>query len=240
MIIIPAIDLKDGKCVRLFQGKFDQVKEYSADPVAVARKWEDAGAKIIHVVDLDGALTGEPKNLEAVRTIAAAVSARIELGGGLRDFETIQRALDIGVDRVVLGTKAIEDMDFLRKCVAKHREKIVVGIDAKDGVVYAKGWTEKGDKSALNLARNVEFIGVRNIICTDIARDGALTRPNFDFFKQLKKTVKINVIASGGVSSLKDIVDLLPLGLAGVIVGKALYEDRIDLGEAIRLCSQKE
>lgn len=240
MIIIPAIDLKDGKCVRLFQGKFDNVKEYSSDPVAVAKKWEAAGAKLIHVVDLDGALTGELKNIESVRAIVENVSARIEFGGGLRDEAAIQKMLDLGVDRVVLGTKALEDFTFLKKCVAKHREKIVVGIDSKDGIVYSKGWTEKGDKSALNLARNVEFIGVRNIICTDIARDGALTRPNIEFYKQLKKTVKINIIGSGGVSSLKDLVDLMAIGLYGVIAGKALYEERIDLKEAIRLCSQKE
>ncbi|MDP8262098.1 MAG: 1-(5-phosphoribosyl)-5-[(5-phosphoribosylamino)methylideneamino]imidazole-4-carboxamide isomerase [Candidatus Ancaeobacter aquaticus] len=240
MIVIPAIDLKDGKCVRLFQGRFDQVKVYSSDPVSIAKKWEDGGAEIIHVVDLDGALTGKLVNFDHIKAIAKNTDAKIELGGGLRDFESIEKVLGCGVDRVVLGTKAIEDFDFLTECIKLFPGKIVVGIDSKDGIVYGKGWTEKGNMSAIDLAKKVESIGVTHIICTDIARDGALTRPNFEFLKELQREVDIEIIASGGVSAIEDIRDLLLLNMNGVIVGKALYEENIDLREAISLCSQKE
>ena len=242
MNIIPAIDIKDGKVVRLLQGAANKVTVYSDSPVDVAKRWSDFGINLLHVVDLDGAFTGELKNLEIVKEMISQTRLMVELGGGIRDEETIKRVLDARVDKVVLGTKAL-DMDFLANISAKYKGRIVAGIDAKDGYVCTKGWVESTDTKAADLANYVQAVGVTRIIYTDISRDGMLMGPNIQSLEDMLASVDIEVIASGGVSYISDIAKLMALkykNLVGVIVGKALYEGKIDLGEAVRLCSQKE
>lgn len=239
MLIIPAIDIKDGKVVRLIQGNFKEETVYSNNPVSIAKKWINAGAQLIHIVDLDGALTGEVKNFDSIKAIVenAARSIAIEVGGGIRDKETIERLFEIGVERVVLGTKVIEDRDFLKNAVDTWNERVVVGIDASDGNVCTKGWTLKTEIKAADFAKEVQEAGVKNIIYTDISKDGTLKGPNIEGIKDFIKSVNVNIIASGGVSCLDDIKILKSLesdGLTGVITGKALYEGKIDLREAIQ------
>lgn len=241
MIVIPAIDIRAGRVVRLRQGDYNRETVYAGLPSEAAAKWEAAGAGMIHVVDLDGALRGKSVNLSVVTDIAKRVKAKIELGGGLRDEASISAALKAGAYRVVIGTGAL-NKDFLASCVKKFGDRIVVGIDAKDGMVRTKGWTESSDINALDLAREIERLGVKTVIYTDIATDGMLKGPNIKALSILLDSVKMDVIASGGVSSIDDIMKLKAVGkdnLAGVIIGKALYEDTIDLKEAIKVCSQK-
>lgn len=241
MIVIPAIDIRAGRVVRLRQGDYNRETVYAGLPSEAAAKWEAAGAGMIHVVDLDGALRGKSVNLSVVTDIAKRVKAKIELGGGLRDEASISAALKAGAYRVVIGTGAL-NKDFLASCVKKFGDRIVVGIDAKDGMVRTKGWTEGSDINALDLAREIERLGVKTVIYTDIATDGMLKGPNIKALSILLDSVKMDVIASGGVSSIDDIMKLKAVGkdnLAGVIIGKALYEDTIDLKEAIKVCSQK-
>jgi phosphoribosylformimino-5-aminoimidazole carboxamide ribotide isomerase len=238
MLIIPAIDLIGGRCVRLTQGDYAQETVYDPDPAAVAKRFEDAGAEWIHVVDLDGAKAGEPRNLDAVGAVLAAVNAKVEFGGGVRSLETARRLLGLGVARVIVGTKLIQDPALAERFFSELGERVVAGIDARDGKVAVAGWIEGSDVSALDLARRVESQGARRIILTDIARDGALTGPNLGLQAQVAEGVGIPVIASGGIGALRDIDALLPLeakGVEGVIVGKAIYEGRVDLQEAIRL-----
>jgi len=238
MKIIPAIDIKGGKVVRLEQGKFDRETVYPSSPLEVAKKWASFGAGLIHIVDLDGALEGRLKNLAVVKEIAEKVSVKIELGGGIRDEAAIKEALDAGVDKVVIGTKAL-DKKFLKTIAAKFPGKIVVGIDARDGFVATKGWMFKTKTSAIELAKEIERAGIKTVNYTDIARDGMMTGPNISGIKELLGATKLEVIASGGVSTIDDIRRLKELesdGLAGVIIGKALYEGRIDLKEAIDIC----
>jgi phosphoribosylformimino-5-aminoimidazole carboxamide ribotide isomerase len=236
MIMIPAIDLKGGKCVRLLQGREEDVTVYSDDPVATAQRWEDAGAKLIHLVDLDGAFTGEQKNLEAVRAIRLAVRCPLELGGGIRDMSRIDMLLSMGIDRVILGTVAAEDPELVKKACAKHPGRIIVGIDAKDGKVAVKGWVEVTSHEATAFAKTMEQHGAAGIVYTDILRDGMLSGPNVEATGALADAVNIPVIASGGIKSLDDVRNLLAAGnIWGAITGKAIYSGSLDIHEAIRL-----
>jgi phosphoribosylformimino-5-aminoimidazole carboxamide ribotide isomerase len=239
MLIIPAIDLRNGKCVRLIQGKADAETIFSDDPVATALKWEGKGAKFLHVVDLDGAFTGSPKNLDVIEKIVDAVNIPIEMGGGIRDASVVGSVFKAGVHRAILGTSALKNPDLAREMCDLYGDRIAVGIDAKDGKVAIKGWTELGEKSAIDFAIEMKDAGVKTIIYTDIKRDGMLTGPNVEATKNLAVAVKgVAVIASGGMSSLDDIKnlkDIEPYGVVGVIIGKALYTGDIELEEAIIL-----
>jgi phosphoribosylformimino-5-aminoimidazole carboxamide ribotide isomerase len=239
MLIIPAIDLRNGKCVRLIQGKVDAETIFSDDPVATALKWENKGAKFLHVVDLDGAFTGSPKNLDVIEKIVDAVSIPIEMGGGIRDASVVESVFKAGVHRAILGTSALKNPDFAGEMCDLYGDRIAVGIDAKDGKVAIKGWTELGEKPAVDFAIEMKNAGVKIIIYTDIKRDGMLTGPNVEATKNLAMAVEgVNVIASGGMSSLDDIKnlkDIEPYGVVGVIIGKALYTGDIELEEAIIL-----
>ena len=240
MFIIPAIDLKDGNCVRLLQGKKDAVTVYSRDPVATAKKWESAGAKILHVVDLDGAFTGHRKNIDIVLKIRKYVKMVIEVGGGIRDIETVEKLVNAGIERVILGTSAVEDSAFVVEACNRFPGKILVGIEAKDGKVAVRGWEEVSTVEAKELARRVEAAGVAGIIYTDISRDGMLTGPNLAAQQEMLKTVTVPVIASGGIATLDDVRNLLQIkGLWGAITGKAIYSGSLDLKEAIKLSENK-
>lgn len=230
--LYPAIDLKDGKCVRLRQGRADAVTVYSEDPVATARKWADAGGDWLHVVDLDGAFAGHPVHHDIVRAIAAAIPIPVELGGGLRTDDDIQRMLDAGVRRVVLGTRACADPDALAALVQRFGDRLAVGIDARNGRVQVKGWVETTETLAVDLARRVSALGVSAVIYTDTATDGMLTGPNIEGVRMLCRAVTAKVIASGGISTCQDIAALAALNLPnleGVIVGKALYEGAVTM-----------
>lgn len=241
MKIIPAIDIRGGKVVRLTQGKADQETVYFDDPVAVAEKWASYGVDTIHIVDLDGALTGSLKNFDIIKTIAKKVEPMIELGGGIRDMETIDRVFGGGIDKVCIGTMAI-DPQFLKNAGKTFITKIIISIDAKDGFVYSKGWLHKTKKSALDLVREAESLGITTINYTDISRDGMLEGPNIKSLTELLNNTSLDVTAAGGISTIDDVKKLKALekdGLAAMIIGKALYENKIDLGEAIKICSQK-
>lgn len=238
MKIYPAIDLKDGRCVRLTQGKFDTETVYSDDPAAMARQWQSRGAEIIHVVDLDGALTGGPKNREDILKICRAVDIPIQVAGGLRTQEDIDGYLNHGADRVVLGTKVVTDFPFLEKACRNHPGKIAVGLDARDGMVVVQGWTEDTGTSVSDLASRISKLEVESIIFTDIKRDGMLKGPNIEAIQSLAQLVSTPVIASGGVTTLEDIKQLIgmaPPGVSGAIIGKALYNGVIQLEDALKL-----
>jgi phosphoribosylformimino-5-aminoimidazole carboxamide ribotide isomerase len=233
-LIFPAIDLKAGKVVRLQQGRADAETVYADDPAAVAQRWEDDGARYLHVVDLDGAFAGEPRNWDSVRAILRAVQIPIQLGGGLRIRQHIEEALLMGVTRVVLGTKACDSPEFVAALVADFGMRIVVGIDARDGFVAVKGWTEKTALPAVDFAQQINRLGVMNIIFTDVATDGMLAGPNYAAIAGLCDAVTCNIVASGGVGSLEHVRRLQRVAdqhpnLVGVIIGKALYDGRIDL-----------
>ena len=237
MLIIPSIDLRGGKCVRLVQGRADAETVFSDDPVAMAVKWQSKGACFLHVVDLDGAFTGAPKNLDMVKRIVDTVSIPIEMGGGIRDQRTIKTVFQAGVQRAILGTSALKDPAFAEAMCREYADRIAVGIDAKDAMVATHGWTEVGEKSAIHFAVEMEQAGVKTVIYTDIRRDGTLTGPNIEATKRMAQaTQNVEIIASGGVSSLQDIRSLKalePLGVTGVIIGKALYTGDLQLEEAI-------
>jgi phosphoribosylformimino-5-aminoimidazole carboxamide ribotide isomerase len=236
MIVIPAIDLKGGKCVRLLQGRQEDVTVYSDDPVATALRWESAGAGLIHMVDLDGAFTGEQKNLEAIKAIRKAVKADLQLGGGIRDMGRIEMLLSLGINRVILGTVASENPGLVREACAKYPDRIIVGIDAKDGKVAVKGWVEVTGHEAVEFAQTMESYGAAGIVYTDIRRDGMLTGPNVAETKKMADSLGIPVIASGGIKSIGDVRDLLEAGdIWGAITGKAIYSGSLDIKEAIRL-----
>ncbi len=237
MLIIPAIDLKGGKCVRLTQGKKDAVTVFSDDPVDVAKSWEDQGADYLHVVDLDGAFEGTPKNLNIVEQIVKQVKIPIEFGGGLRTTESVKKILDLGADRVIVGTKAIDSPSWINELCATFQSQIAIGIDAKNGKVAVNGWTSVCKWTAIDFAMEIEKSSPCAIIYTDIARDGMLQGPNISSLKELLMNVKIPVIASGGISSLNNIEALSQLPIAGMIIGKALYTGHIKLSEAKRLCN---
>jgi phosphoribosylformimino-5-aminoimidazole carboxamide ribotide isomerase len=235
-LIFPAIDLKGGKVVRLQQGRAEAETVYSDDPAAVAKRWEDEGARYLHVVDLDGAFDGEPRNWDGVRAILKAAQIPIQLGGGLRTRKQIEEALEMGVTRVVIGTKACDSPEFVSALVEDFGTRIVVGIDARDGFVAVKGWTEKTQLSAIDFSQQINRLGVMNIIFTDVATDGMLTGPNYFAVSAVCAAVTSNVIASGGVSSLSDIRRLQRIAeerpnLVGCIIGKALYDGRVQLNQ---------
>ncbi|MDD2581592.1 MAG: 1-(5-phosphoribosyl)-5-[(5-phosphoribosylamino)methylideneamino]imidazole-4-carboxamide isomerase [Desulfuromonadaceae bacterium] len=238
MIVIPAIDLKDGKCVRLEQGLMAKDTVFNDNPGAQAREWQDQGAELLHIVDLDGAFAGRPKNRGAIEAILKAISIPAQLGGGIRDIATIEVYLSLGLSRVIIGTAAQRDPELVREACAKFPGRIVVGIDAKNGMVAVQGWAELTNITAAELARKFEDFGVAAIIYTDIARDGMLQGPNLKATKALAESVSIPIIASGGVSTLKDIENLMAIescGISGVITGKAVYTGAIRLNEAIAL-----
>ena len=241
MIIIPAIDLKEGKCVRLEQGLMEKATIYSEDPATTAAHWEAQGAELLHVVDLDGAFAGAPRNLDAIIAIRGAIRIPIEVGGGIRDMATVRKLVSIGIDRIILGTAAINDPSFVQAACSAFPGKIIVGIDAKDGLVAIKGWAEMTKVTAIDLAMRMQGYGVIAIIYTDIKRDGMLKGVNIEATEELARALSIPVIASGGVSSLYDIQKLLPTrrsGVQGVITGKAIYSGSLDLKEAIKLARQ--
>ena len=236
MLLIPAIDLHRGKCVRLRRGEREQETIYSDNPAAIARKWQEAGARRLHVVDLDGAFEGIPVNSSAIAAIAAAVDIPVQLGGGIRDRVTAEKAFGLGVSRVIFGTAAVEQPELLKELVNLYGSRIIVGIDARDGVAAIRGWVEGSARRAVELAQEMEQCGVTEIIYTDISRDGMLEGPNLEAMQEMARSLQIPVIASGGVSSLDDLLRLQTLeelGISGAIVGQALYSGRIDLESAI-------
>jgi phosphoribosylformimino-5-aminoimidazole carboxamide ribotide isomerase len=242
MIVIPAIDIRGGKVVRLAQGRAECETLYFDSPLEAARMWADKGADLIHIVDLEGAIAGSLKNLESVKEIVDNVNAGVELGGGIRDLETVQTLIDIGIEKVVIGTRALEE-DFISKASKRFGSRIVVGVDAKDGMVLTRGWLFKTGMKAKDMAEKMAGLGIMTINYTDISRDGMLKGPNVDSLKEMLKVKNIDIIASGGVSTIEDVRMLKTLesdGLKGMIIGKALYEKTIDLEEAISVCSQKE
>jgi phosphoribosylformimino-5-aminoimidazole carboxamide ribotide isomerase len=231
--IIPAIDIKDGRCVRLYQGDYEQVTVFDHDPVAVARKWETLGAERLHVVDLDGAKAGRPVNAQVVFAIVRAISIPVQLGGGLRDQAAVDAALQLGVERIVLGTAALREPGLVARLVEAYGDRVIVGVDARDGWVAAQGWLETSQVRADDLIRRMGDLGVRSVIYTDIARDGTLCGPNVSAIRELAAANGPEIIASGGVSSLDDLVALAQTGATGVIVGRALYTGAIELPDAI-------
>lgn len=236
MQLYPAIDMKNGQCVRLRQGAFKDITIYSDAPEKVAAHWQEKGASFLHLVDLDGALAGYSVNEEVIRRIADTVSIPIEIGGGIRSKEAVERMLDLGVRRVIIGTKAAEHPEFLRDMVRTFGEEaIVAGVDAKDGMVAVEGWEKVSSLTASDLCLTMKEYGVRHIVYTDISRDGMLSGPNVEATRKLTEETGLDIIASGGVSCMKDLQDLHEAGIRGAIIGKALYENRIDLKEAVRL-----
>ena len=235
MYIYPAIDLYGGKAVRLYKGDYAQMTIYSENPAEVAKDFAAAGAKHIHLVDLEGAKVGKPANLQTIAKIIAAADLFVEVGGGIRDMETVESYLSIGVDRVILGTAAVTDPDFLETALKKYGEKIAVGVDLKDGYVAIKGWTEKSELTADAFFARMETLGVKTVICTDISRDGAMKGTNRELYKEISSQYDLDLIASGGVSTLEDVAALKEMDIHGAIIGKAYYIGAIDLKTAVEV-----
>ncbi len=235
MKIFPAIDIYEGKAVRLFKGDYAQMTVYNDDPLAVARDFEAAGATCLHLVDLEGAKSGDTPNLDTVKHIVQNTDLFTEIGGGIRSMATVNAYLSAGVDRVILGTAAVCDPAFLREAVAAWGERIAVGVDIRDGKVAIKGWTETAEKDAMDFCRELEALGVRTVICTDISRDGAMQGTNHALYRTMSETLALDIVASGGVSSLSDVEELAKTGLYGAIIGKAYYTGAIDLRRAIEV-----
>lgn len=235
MYIYPAIDLYEGKAVRLYKGDYAQMTVYNDNPSEVAKAFAAAGAKHIHLVDLEGAKKGAPANLDTIRSIIEAADLFVEVGGGIRNLETIEQYRSIGVDRVILGTAAVTDPQFLEAALAKYGEKIAVGVDIKDGFVAIKGWTEKSEVTAEAFFEKMEKLGVKTVICTDISRDGAMKGTNRELYRALSQRYGIDLIASGGVSTLEDVKALAAMDLHGAIIGKAYYIGAIDLKTAVEV-----
>ncbi len=235
MLILPAIDLYDKKAVRLYKGDYEQMTVYSNNPLEIARDFEKKGATFVHLVDLEGAKNGTTPNIDIVRKIADYTSLDIEIGGGIRDEETIKKYLDLGVTRVILGTAAVTDSEFLERVTAKYKSAIAVGVDLKDGYVAIKGWTEKSQKTADEFFSYLSSIGVKTVICTDISKDGAMEGTNRALYKGLSEKYSMDIVASGGVSSLEDIEALREMNLYGAILGKAYYIGAVDLEKAIEV-----
>ena len=235
MLIYPAIDLFGGKAVRLYKGDYAQMTVYSDDPVSVARDFRAQGAECIHRVDLEGAKSGSTPNLDTIVKIKNTVGLFCEVGGGIRSMETIDRYISAGIDRVILGTAAVKEPGFVAEAAAKYGEKIAVGVDIKDGFVAVKGWTETTEFEAFDFCKKMQNIGVSNVICTDISRDGAMKGTNRELYKQMSEMLSMNFIASGGVSSIDDVKTLAAMNIHGAIVGKAYYTGAIDLKEAVEV-----
>ena len=240
MIIYPAIDILDGKCVRLSQGSYDDVTVYSDNPAEFASIWAEKGAQYIHVVDLNGARTGKPENDDVLAAIVKKAGVPVQVGGGIRNIDRAEKLLSLGVSRIILGTGAVRNPKFVRDAVDMFGDSVAVGIDAKDGFVAVDGWENKSTRKVVEFAREMEAIGVRNIIYTDISRDGMLTGPNLEAMEVMVSKVSCSVIASGGIGSIEDILALGKTGVSGVITGKALYEGRLDLAKAISLLKHQE
>ncbi len=239
MILYPAIDLYEGKAVRLLRGEYQKMTVYSDDPAAVAADFVRCGAPHIHIVDLEGAKSGETPNLETVLKIKAGSGAFCEIGGGIRSLATAERYLDAGLDRVILGTAAVSDPAFLAEAVGAFGDRIAVGVDIRDGFVAVKGWTERSGEEAFAFCRRMQDLGVKTLICTDISRDGAMRGTNRDLYKRLSDELALQIIASGGVSALDDVRALAEMGLHGAIIGKAYYTGAIDLKEAIGAAKER-
>ncbi len=237
MKIFPAIDLFDKKAVRLFKGDYNQMTIYSDSPLSVAKEFEKLGAKNIHLVDLQGAKSGVPENIDIIEQIAKNTNLFIEVGGGIRNMETIQKYISYGANRVILGTSAVTDEEFLDKAILEFGDKIAVGADIKDGYIAIKGWLENSAYTVEEFFAKMEQKGVKTVICTDISKDGAMKGTNLELYKKLKKDYKINVIASGGVSSIQDIKNLSENDIYGAIIGKAYYVGAIDLKQAIEVAN---
>ena len=235
MLIFPAIDLFGGKAVRLYKGDYDQMTVYHENPVEVAKAFAAAGATCLHVVDLEGARSGETPNIDTVAALVREGGLFTEVGGGIRSMAVVERYLNAGVDRVILGTAAVKDETFLREALSKYGERIAVGVDIKDGKVAIKGWTEKSDLDAMDFCAKMEQMGVRTIICTDISKDGAMKGANHALYREMAERFGVDVIASGGVSSMEDVEKLAALHIYGAIIGKAYYIGAIDLKKAIEV-----
>ena len=236
MILFPAIDLFEGKAVRLYKGDYAQMTVYSEHPEEIARDFTACGATHIHLVDLEGARSGETPNLDTVLKIRESTGLFCEIGGGIRSMEIVERYLSAGLDRVILGTAAIENEDFLRRAVEKYGDKIATGADIRDGYVSVKGWTEQSGVTLEAFCEKMEEIGVSTVICTDISRDGAMRGTNREMYKQLSETLGLQITASGGVSTLEDVKSLREMNLYGAIIGKAYYTGDINLKEAVEVC----
>ena len=235
MLILPAIDLYDKKAVRLYKGDYNEMTVYSNNPIEIARKFQECGATYIHMVDLEGAKNGTTPNIDEVRKVVDYTDLKVEIGGGIRNEETVQKYIDIGVDRVILGTAAVTDDEFLRKMVSKYKEAIAVGVDLKDGYVAIKGWTEKSALTADDFFKHLSDIGVKTVICTDISKDGAMQGTNRELYKELSEKYPMDIVASGGVSSIDDIKALKDMNLYGAILGKAYYIGAVDLKESVEV-----
>lgn len=241
MKLFPAIDIKNGQCVRLRQGKFEDVFVYSDTPIKIAKQWEASGASFIHIVDLDGALAGHSVNDEVIKEIVSKVNVKIQVGGGIRTIKDIENKLALGVERVIIGTKAVKDPNFVSEAVNIFgADRIVIGIDAKDGMVAIEGWEQVSDFQAISLALQMKKCGVKTIVYTDISKDGMLQGPNIPHTKDMAVATGLDIIASGGISSVKDLEMLKDAGIYGTIIGKALYENRVDLKNAIALFEKAE
>lgn len=234
MIVLPAIDLKDGMCVRLQKGDFETTHQVAQNPVQTAMAFKEAGAEIIHMVDLDGALKGKGKNAEIVQQIIRQTGLKVELGGGMRDMDALISADKSGVYRMVIGSAAVTDQDFLKEAIARFSDRIAVGIDALDGKVKIHGWVEDSDIDAITFAMEIEKLGVKTIIYTDIETDGMLQGPSVEQLERLREVLSIDIIASGGITNLEDIQRLREIGMDGAIIGKACYSGNINIREAIK------
>lgn len=235
MHIFPAIDLYDGKAVRLLKGDYQKMTVYSENPLEIAKDFENSGAEFLHIVDLEGAKTGETPNINTIEKIVKNTSLFTEVGGGIRTLETVRKYSDIGVKRVILGTAAVNDEEFLLSAVKKYGEKIAVGIDIKDGFVAIKGWTDLSKYTPFEFCEKMQNIGVKNVICTDVSKDGAMQGTNLDLYKEMSERFDLNITASGGVSGIDDIKRLKGLGIYGAIIGKAYYTKAISLAQAIEV-----
>lgn len=238
MNIIPAIDLIGGQAVRLIKGDYNRVTVYSDTPSEVAKSFEKSGAAFLHIVDLDGAKEGSTANFETIGDIVASTDLCVEVGGGIRNMETVKKYIDIGVSRVIIGTAAVTDPAFLKEAVAAYPDQIAVGVDIKDGMVAIKGWTEVSKLSCFTFCQTVQELGVKTIICTDISKDGMMSGTNLELYRSLAEQFHLNIIASGGVSSLEDVRRLKEMNLYGAILGKALYTGAIDLSEAVAITKE--
>lgn len=238
MIILPAIDIKDGNCVRLFKGDYSTVSKVAENPYETAQSFVKAGAKWMHMVDLDGAKDGKLVNSDLIIDVAKNTDIKVEVGGGIRNMETVEYYLNNGIDRVILGSAAVKDQQFVIDAVNNYDDRIVVGIDAKNGIVCAEGWTDKSELNYLDLAKQMEHIGVRTIVFTDIDQDGTLAGPNLKQLDELTHNVSCNIIASGGISNLKDIININDLNVYGAITGKAIYTGDLDLSMALQIASK--
>lgn len=236
MIIFPAIDIKDNKCVRLIQGDFNKVSIYGDEPDKIAKKWEESGSKFIHIVSLNGARGEGNINDNSIKRILDTVNVPIQVGGGIRDEERAKILFDLGVNRIILGSIAVKNRQLLKNLLNKYKDKIVVSIDARDNLVAVEGWEEISKVNSIEFCKELEKMGVRTIVYTDISKDGMLDGPNFDIYKILSKETNLDIIASGGITTIDDVKKLIEMNIYGAIIGKSLYENKIDLKEALELC----